>query len=61
MKSNAVCNEFESSKVANLYNVSRAEENKTKKVKKTKRRKKMVETDMEVATLNKEKTVVRVG
>ena len=33
--------------------MSRAEKNKTKKVKKTKRRKKMVEADMKIATLNK--------
>ena len=30
----AVCSKFESNKVAKLYNVSRAEENKTRKVKK---------------------------
>ena len=40
MKSNAGCNGFESKKVAKLQNVSRAEENKTRKVKKTKRIKK---------------------
>ena len=34
MKSNAACNEFESNKVAKLYNVSYAEENKKRKVKK---------------------------
>ena len=39
MKSNAGCNEFELSKAAKLQNVARAEENKTRKVKKTKRRK----------------------
>ena len=36
VKLNAGCNEFESNKVAILQNVSRAEENKTRKVKKTK-------------------------
>ena len=41
--------------------MSRAEENKTRKVKKIKRRKKMVEADIEIATLNKQITVVRVG
>ena len=61
MKSNAGCNDFESKKVAKLQNVSRAEENKTKKVKKNKMKKKMVEVDMEIATLNKQKTVFRVG
>ena len=40
--------------------MSRAEENKIRKVKKNKTRKKMVEADMEIATLNKQKTVVRV-
>ena len=39
----------------------RAEENKTKKVKKNKMKKKMVEVDMEIATLNKQKTAFRVG
>ena len=62
VKSNAGCNEFESNKVAKLQNVSRAEEDKTRKVKKTKQNKtkKMVEADVEIATLNKQKTVVRV-
>ena len=50
MKSNAVCNEFESNKVVKLY-VSCAEQNKTRKVKKNKTKKKMVEAD--IATLNK--------
>ena len=36
------------------------EENKTRKVKKT-TKKKMVVADMEIATLNKQKTVVRMG
>ena len=40
MKSNAGRNEFESNKVAKLWNVSRAEENKIRNVRKTKRRKK---------------------
>ena len=42
--------------------MSRAEEDKTRKVKKTKQNKtkKMVEADVEIATLNKQKTVVRV-
>ena len=61
MKLNALCNKFESNKVAKLYNVSCAEENKTRKVKINKTKKKMVEADLEIATLNKEKTVVRVG
>ena len=41
--------------------MSRAEENKTRKVKKNKAKKKTVEADMEIATLNKQKTVVRLG
>ena len=41
--------------------MSREEENKTNKVKKNKTKKKIVEVDMEIATLNKQKTVVRVG
>ena len=41
--------------------MSRVEENKTKKVRKNKTKKKMVEADMEIATLNKQKTAVRVG
>ena len=39
--------------------MSRAEEDKTRKVKKNKTKKKMVDADMEIATLNKQKTVVR--
>ena len=39
----------------------RTEENNTTKVKKNKTKKKMVEADMEIAKLNKQKTVVRVG
>ena len=59
VKSNAGCNEFESNKVnCRMCLVQR--ENKTRKVKKTNRRKKMVEADTEIATLNKQKTVVRV-
>ena len=50
----------ESNKVAKLYNVSGAEEHKTRKVK-NKTKKKMVEADMEIATLNKQKAVGRVG
>ena len=61
MKWTAGCNEFEPNKVVNLQNVSSAEENKRRKVKKNKTKKKMVEADMEIATLNKQKTVVRVG
>ena len=42
--------------------MSRADENKARKVKKkTKTKKKMGEADMEIATLSKQKTVVRVG
>ena len=37
VKSNAGCKEFEANKVAKLWNVSPAEENKTRKVKKSKR------------------------
>ena len=33
VKSNSGCNKFESNKVAKLYNVSRTEENKIRKVK----------------------------
>ena len=57
MKWTAGCNEFEPNKVVNLQNVSSAEENKRRKVKKNKTKKKMVETDMEIATLNEQKTV----
>ena len=39
----------------------RAEENKTRKVKKTIGRKKTVEADMEMAALNKQKTVFGVN
>ena len=59
MKLNAGCNEFESNKVAKLQNVSRPEENKTRKVKKAKRRKND-RGKYGTATLNKQKTVVRV-
>ena len=38
----------------------RAEENKTRKVKKNKTKKKTVEADVEIAALNKQKAVVRV-
>ena len=43
--------------------MSRADENKARKVKKKKpkTKKKMGEADMEIATLSKQKTVVRVG
>ena len=41
--------------------MSLAEENKTEKVKKSKMEKNMVEADMEIAGLNKQKTFVRVG
>ena len=37
VKSNAGCNEFESNKVAKLQNVSRADEDKTRKEKKKKK------------------------
>ena len=50
----------ESNNVAKLYNVSGAEEHKTRKVK-NKTKKKMVEADMEIATLNRQKAVGRVG
>ena len=60
MKSNAGCNNFESNKIdCRTENVWRAEENKEGDKNKTK--KKMVEADMEIAALNKQKTVVRVG
>ena len=55
MKSNASCNEFESNEVAKLWNVSREQENKTRKVKKNKTKKKMVEADIEIAILHKQK------
>ena len=38
--------------------MSRAKENKTRKLKKTKRRKKMVEADMEIATLKYKKLLL---
>ena len=45
--------------------MSHTEENRTRKVKKKneikKSKKKMVEADMEITTLSKQKTVVRVG
>ena len=48
VKLNAGWSKFESNKVAKLY-VSRAKENKARKVKKTKRKEKMVDADMEIA------------
>ena len=41
--------------------MSRAEENKIRKVKKNKTKKKMVEVHIEIATPNKQKTAVRLG
>ena len=40
--------------------MSRAEENKTKKVKRNNTKKKIWKVDMEIATLNKQKAVVKV-
>ena len=55
MKWNAGCNDIKSNKVAKLCNVTRGEENKTRKVKKKKTKKKVIEADMEIAGLNKPK------
>ena len=41
--------------------MSLAEENKTGRMKKNKTKKNMVEADMEIAGLNKQRTFVRVG
>ena len=63
MKSNAYCNEFESNKVnSRTCLVQRKIRQWTRKVKKkTILRKKIWKADMEIAALNKQKTVVRVG
>ena len=62
MKSNAYCIEFESNKVNfRMCLVHRKIRQWTRKVQKNNNKKKMWKADMEVAALNRQKTVVRVG
>ena len=59
MKSNASCNEFKSNKV--ICRMCLVQRKIRQGRRKNKTKKKMVEADMEIASLNKKKTVVRVG
>ena len=63
MKLNAYCNEFESNKVNFRMCLAQRKirQGQKKKKKKKNTKKKIWEADMEIAGLNKQKTVARVG
>ena len=61
MKLNAYCNEFESNKVNFRMCLAQRKIRQGQKKKKKNTKKKIWEADMEIAGLNKQKTVARVG